>query len=103
MRPAPLTTGWAALREQPGLKARLDAALGGLARIDASTTQEEALAIALLLREALETRGRTAALVTPDRDLARRVAGCCRRWGLTIDDSAGLPLERDAGRDFLCV
>ena len=48
--------------------------------------------IALALREALETPQRTAALVTPDRDLARRVTAELRRWDIEIDDSAGQPL-----------
>ena len=35
----------------------------------------------------------TAALVTPDRALARRVAAHCRRWNIELDDSAGRPLS----------
>jgi len=62
--------------------------------IEADTPAEEAQALALALREVLETPGRTAALVTPDRALARRVAAHCRRWGLVVDDSAGQPLTR---------
>jgi ATP-dependent helicase/nuclease subunit B len=54
----------------------------------------EAQAIALALREALETEGRTAALVTPDRTLARRVAALLRRWEVEADDSAGTPLAQ---------
>ena len=53
----------------------------------------EAQAIALALRHALETEGRTAALVTPDRQLARRVGAHLRRWGIEADDSAGTPLS----------
>ena len=53
----------------------------------------EAQAIALAIREALETPGRTAALVTPDRTLARRVSGLLARWGVAADDSAGKPLS----------
>ncbi|MGJ3626142.1 hypothetical protein AB5I41_02795 [Sphingomonas sp. MMS24-JH45] len=45
------------------------------------------------MRGALEEEGRTAALVTPDRALARRVAAHCRRWGIDVDDSAGRPLS----------
>lgn len=52
----------------------------------------EAQAIALAIREALETPGKTAALVTPDRTLARRVAALLARWGIEADDSAGKPL-----------
>jgi ATP-dependent helicase/nuclease subunit B len=65
----------------------------GVTAIEAATSAEEAQAIAIALRRALETPGQTAALVTPDRVLARRVALHCRRWGLAIDDSAGEPLR----------
>ena len=51
--------------------------------------QEEAAAIAMVLREALEMPGATAALVTPDRDLAGRVATELLRYGVVADDSAG--------------
>jgi ATP-dependent helicase/nuclease subunit B len=73
----------------------------GLRRLDCAGPQEEALVIALLLREKLETPGATAALVTPDRELARRVAAELRRWGIEIDDSAGLPLNRTPPGIFL--
>ena len=53
------------------------------------------------LRNALETTGKTAALVTPDRRLARRVATELGRWGIEIDDSAGLPLAQTAPGSFL--
>ena len=52
----------------------------------------EAQAIALAIREALETPERTAALVTSDRTLARRVSSLLARWGIAADDSAGKPL-----------
>ena len=65
----------------------------GVTTVEAATPGEEAQVIALALRRALETPGRSAALVTPDRGLARRVAAHCRRWGLVIDDSAGVPLR----------
>jgi ATP-dependent helicase/nuclease subunit B len=52
----------------------------------------EAQAIALAIREALETPERTVALVSPDRALARRVSGLLGRWGIAADDSAGKPL-----------
>lgn len=66
-------------------------AMEGIVRCDAATEQEEALAIAIMLRRALETPGKTAALVTPDRALARRVAALCGRWDIEVDDSAGTP------------
>ncbi|OZA01302.1 MAG: double-strand break repair protein AddB, partial [Rhizobiales bacterium 17-65-6] len=73
-----------------------DAALEGLALVAAADPREEALAIALVLRDTLERPGETAALVTPDRDLARRVAAELNRFGLSIDDSAGVPLAETA-------
>lgn len=66
--------------------------VAGITALEAATPAEEAQAIALKLRETLETPGATAALVTPDRGLARRVAAHCRRWGIAIDDTAGRPL-----------
>lgn len=56
----------------------------------------EAQAIALALRQALETPGKTAALVTPDRQLAGRVAALLARWEIQADDSAGQPLSATA-------
>lgn len=54
----------------------------------------EAQGIALALRQAIETPGRTAALVTPDRRLAARVSALLKRWGIEADDSAGQPLSQ---------
>ncbi len=87
MMPAELTKGWSDL---PAAERRL----GGVRAIEVATPAQEAQAIALAMREALEVDGRTAALVTPDRALARRVAAHCARWGLAIDDSAGAPLAQ---------
>ncbi|CAN0479123.1 unnamed protein product, partial [Discosporangium mesarthrocarpum] len=70
----------------------IGAAFAGVRRIDCPGPQAEALAIALMLREALEDEARTAALITPDRRLARRVAAELRRWEVDIDDSGGTPL-----------
>lgn len=76
-------------------------ALSGLQRVYAPGPREEALAIALMMRETLEKPGRTAALVTPDRMLARRVAAELARYGITIDDSAGTPLDQTPSAIFL--
>ena len=70
-------------------------------RIDCAAPGEEALVIALLLRQALEQEGKTAALVTPDRNLARRVSAELKRWKIEVDDSAGLPLAKTAPGSFL--
>ena len=61
--------------------------------IEAADIRAEAGAIALVMRETLETPNKTAALVTRDRNLARRVAAELRRWQIDIDDSAGRPLS----------
>ncbi len=94
MRPAATTEGW---RDLQGL----DDALTGVTRIDAANAEEEANAIALLMRHALETPERTAALVTPDRNLARRVTMALKRWGILVDDSAGRPLTDTAVGAYL--
>lgn len=87
--PAELTHRWTALRAP-------ERALAGVSALEVATPAEEAQAIALKLRAVLEDEGRTAALVTPDRALARRVAAHCARWGIAIDDSAGVPLSQTA-------
>ncbi len=61
----------------------------GLSRLTPADSQEEAAAIALVLRSAIETPGARAALVTPDRALAVRVSAELLRWGIVADDSAG--------------
>ncbi len=76
-------------------------ALDGLTWIDCPGPHEEAGTIALLMREALEAPGRTAALVTPDRALARRVGAELRRWRIEVDDSAGQPLVATPPGAFL--
>lgn len=88
MRPATTTNKWRDL----SVKMIEPGDLAGLNLIDCANVQEEAGVIALLLRETLETSGRTAALITPDRALARRVKSELRRWGIDIDDSAGQAL-----------
>ncbi len=75
--------------------------VAGLTRIDCATLAEEASVIALALREALETPGKTAALVTPDRALARRVKAELARWDVAVDDSAGTALAETPAGAFL--
>ncbi|HET6970707.1 MAG TPA: double-strand break repair protein AddB, partial [Phenylobacterium sp.] len=72
--------------EQPDAVAR---GLSGLSLVGARTEEEAATTAALLLREALETPDLTAALVTPDQALARRVVARLARWGVVPDSSAG--------------
>jgi ATP-dependent helicase/nuclease subunit B len=71
-----------------------DRRLSGIRLAELPDSAAEAQAIALALREALETPGKTAALVTPDRQLGARVSALLERWGVTADDSAGRPLSQ---------
>ncbi|WP_343564063.1 double-strand break repair protein AddB [Kiloniella sp. b19] len=100
LRPARKTTDWSAFLEQ---KSERDfaQALQDVERIDCPGLAEEALSIALILRGVLEDPDKTAALITPDQNLARRVAAELRRWDLEIDNSAGHPLPETAPAVFL--
>jgi ATP-dependent helicase/nuclease subunit B len=73
--------------------------LSGVTVIEAPDARSEALAIAVCLREAIEPPGMRSALVTPDRALARRVGAELLRWGIEVEDSAGVKLaDTEAGR-----
>lgn len=99
LRPAETTERWrprlAAMKKEAG------AALEGLTLIEAAGERDEAGAIALAMREVLETPEKTAALVTPDRKLARRVAMELRRWNIEVDDSGGEPLAQTPPLAFM--
>ncbi len=76
--------------------------LSGVRVMQAATPEEEAQAVALLVREALDQPEKRLAVVTPDRPLARRVVHHLARWNILADDSAGRPLSQTAaGRAFL--
>jgi ATP-dependent helicase/nuclease subunit B len=89
LRPAATTEHWRARVSGKDFEAAGTRALNALAMIEAGNAEEEALAIAVCLREALEHKGKTAALVTPDRALARRVLAALERWQVEVDDSGG--------------
>jgi ATP-dependent helicase/nuclease subunit B len=97
MRPAATIEAWQALPKPPA-----EATAGLMVEVHADLPAE-ALAIATRMRGVLETPGRTAALVTPDRDLARRVAVELRRWRVEVDDSAGIPLDQTPPGAFLSL
>jgi ATP-dependent helicase/nuclease subunit B len=100
MRPAASMTRWRefAAKTSPDVAA---SALEGVCLIEAPSAQDEAEAIALILRKAAETPGRTAALVSPDRLLGRRVAIRLESWGIRVDDSAGRPFAKTVPGAFL--
>ena len=80
------TDHWQAARK--GLQAPADAALSAMTIVEAANAEQEALAVAVVLREAADGDG-TAALVTPDRALAARVRATLERWEVPVDNSGG--------------
>ncbi len=95
--PPQASKAWATM---PGDKRRL----AGVQLIESANPEEEAQAIALLVREALEEPARRVAVITPDRGLAGRVVQHLRRWHITADDTAGKPLAQTAaGRVLLLL
>ena len=75
--------------------------LSGVRLLTSATSEEEAQAIAMLVREALEVPEKRVTVVTADRSLARRVAQHLERWNIAADDSAGRSLSLTAaGRLF---
>jgi len=93
-RPAATTDRWQ-IRLDDGV---LEEAAAGLTIIEAANAEEEALAIAVALRGAIEPAGARAALVTADRPLGRRVAAALARWNVAVEESGGIALtETKAG------
>ncbi len=91
MRPAKTTKIWKTFSQKP-IDA-LDETLSNIHLLTCKSLKEEALAITLIMREALEEPEKTVALVTPDRNLARHVSATCERWGIRLDDSGGKTLN----------
>ena len=97
LRPASATELWRSRAADPQFGADVDTALDAISVIEASNAEEESLAIAVVLREAAHD-GKTAALVTPDRALGRRVLTALARWNMAAEDSRGDALaETPAG------
>jgi len=89
LRPAATTERWQQRRNTKAFDAAAHQALATLGMIEAANPEEEALAIAVALREAVDTANKTAALITSDRALARRVVAALERWQVAVDDSGG--------------
>ncbi len=88
MRPSAATAAWSERLSQPAVTENIEAAMDGVSVLEAPGPEMEALAIAAAMREARE-RNLSAALVTPDRALARRVQMALGRWNLTAEDLRG--------------
>ena len=90
MAPAAATADWRRFRRDEA--SLIATALENVTVLEAADERAEALSLALFMRAALETPGRTAALVAPDRTIARRVAAELTRFDIDIDDSGGVAL-----------
>ena len=100
-KPAALTADWRQLGStHPDLGRD---ALAGLTVLEAPNRATEANIIALAMREVLEEPEKTAALITPDRQLAEAVIAALQRWGIDADDSAGRPLSECGAGGFLML
>ncbi|TAN04611.1 MAG: double-strand break repair protein AddB [Rhizobiaceae bacterium] len=97
LRPAETTDRWG---ENP-LDTATDEALSRVSLIEAANGRDEALAIAVALKHAIDDGSKTAALVTPDRELARRASAELQRFQVTADDSGGTPLSRTPAATLL--
>jgi ATP-dependent helicase/nuclease subunit B len=76
--------------------------LAGVRMMETAHPEEEAQAIAVLVRQALAVPEKRVAVITPDRDLAQRLVAHLERWGIVADDTAGRPLpQTPAGRLLL--
>ena len=78
-------------------------ALKGVYLVPCASPQEEAIAIAILLRQQLEIPHQRTALITSDLRLAERVTWELKRWGIEIDSSAGDPLHQTPAGVFLSL
>ena len=88
MRPSNATAQWFRRLAEPEIAGKISGGMKNLAVIEADNPEMEALAIAVAMREARHLN-KSAALVTPDRALARRVTAALGRWNLAFDDSGG--------------
>ncbi len=86
MAPAAFTHKWVGLAQK-------ERSLAGVGALELASPAEEAQVIALALRQSVEVPEQTAALVTPDRELAQRVSALLKRWEIEADDSAGRALS----------
>lgn len=90
MQPADTISQW--LDHSFQNKEHINHCLETIKRYTCATPHEEAMTISLILRETLETPDKTAMVVTPDRNLARRISAMMLRWNISVDDSAGCAL-----------
>ncbi|MGL1921398.1 MAG: double-strand break repair protein AddB [Hyphomicrobiales bacterium] len=100
VRPTATSHMWHKLPESFNRDELSAAFVGHVELIEATSVQQEAVAIALMMRKAVEDKQK-AALITPDRQLARRVQNELKRWNIDVDDSSGVPLSDTSPAVFL--
>lgn len=100
VRPTATSHMWHKLPENFNTDELSNALLGHVELVEATNVQQEAVVIALMMRKAVEDKQK-AALITPDRQLARRVQNELKRWNIEVDDSSGVPLSDTAPAVFL--
>jgi ATP-dependent helicase/nuclease subunit B len=94
LAPADETADWLRRLEAAGGSAMAKEALAGMSYVEAANAEEEAGAIALLMRRELEQETTRVALVTVDASLARRVEAKLARWNIAPAASLAAPLPR---------
>lgn len=103
MRPAGTTDQWQGFLSKTKNNTDFQDSFKNISYIAAPSAEDEAEVVSLILRQAAETPGVTAALVTPDRILGRRVSTRLMKWGLLVDDSAGRPLTKTVPGVFMSL
>lgn len=98
--PSNFTSNWLSQASKLD-KQKTKEALSKISLIEAGNERQEALAIAVAMREVLTDKTKTAALITPDRNLARRVSVELQRFNITVDDTGGSPLKNSQAALFL--
>jgi ATP-dependent helicase/nuclease subunit B len=101
LRPAATTDAWAVGRNERAES--VAAALADVTLIEAANERDEAAAIAIALKQGAAHPDSKVALVTPDRNLARRVSTELLRLNVVADDSGGTPLNRTPPAELLTL
>jgi len=102
LRPAAATDSWRDWAENFKKQfSNKDRPITGFNIVEAEDDEREADAVAIKIREIVDTLDKTVFLITPDRDLSRRVAAELLRWNINVDDSAGVPFHASPCGGFL--
>jgi len=74
----------------------------GITSLTLNNVEEEALAISLIIKKSCFEK-KTVALVTPDRNLAKRVSVKLKKFGILADDSSGTPFDKTPLGRLICA